>query len=220
MAIVFSDASFSQEFKAPNYALKSHETLEIARVETTAQATVISLVVENIRSEGGYFCADKNIFIIYPDGTRSKLKSSSGIPVCPDSYKFRTAGEKLSFVLTFPPLKKGIQYIDLLEDCNDNCFSFYGIILDNDLNKMIDDAFVLVEKGESANAMNSFINIAEKSVMKNPGVEGLLYLNIIKLARETGNTAKADEWYKKLASSTSPGTARYIKYLNDQGIKY
>ena len=71
---------YSQTVNHPNSGLKSHETLEISKVVTTAQKTVIFLSVEN-RITGGYFCADKNIFIIYPDGTRTRLISSNVVMI-------------------------------------------------------------------------------------------------------------------------------------------
>lgn len=215
--LVVTGFSFSQSILQPNYALKSHETLQIRKIEITSYRTVIFLSVEN-QTTGGYFCADKNIFIINPDGTRSKLISSSGIPVCPETYKFKAIGEKLNFVLTFSPLKTGTGWIDLTEDCNDNCFSFYGVVLDTLLNKKIDAAFVLAENKEPVLALDGFIDILNKVGNKNQGVEGLLYINIIKLAKETGNLSKASEWYFRLKSSGTPGVSRYVKYLNDQGI--
>lgn len=210
---------YSQTSLKPNYALKSLETLEISKVVTTAQKTIIFLTVEN-RITGGYFCADKNIFIIYPDGTRSKLISSKGIPVCPDTYKFKTIGEKLDFELTFSPLKKETQWIDLKEDCTEDCFSFYGVCLNNDLNKKIDDASVLAENKEPAKAVMSFINIAGTIDSRKSGIEGLIYMNIIKLAKETGNIQKAAEWYQKLKSPAIPRSELFIKHLNSQGIIY
>ena len=155
-----------------------------------------------------------------PIGKKIRLESSSGIPVCPDTYKFKVPGEKLEFVLTFPALKAGTRCIDLIEECADNCFSFYGIVLDNTLNDRIDNAFTLAENDEAAKAMISFIIIAEEIDKSNLGIEGLLYINIIKLARETGDDAKAAEWYKKFASSEAPRLSEYIKFLNDQGINY
>jgi hypothetical protein len=210
---------YSQTINRPNVGLRSHETLKISKVEITSQSTMIFLRVEN-RIAGGYFCADKNIFIIYPDGSRSKLTVSKGIPVCPDTYKFKTIGEKLDFVLTFPPLRKDPEWIDLIEDCMENCFSFYGVNLDNELNKKIDDASILAENEEPAKALISFIKIANTIDSKNSGIEGLIYINIIKLAKETGNNAKAAEWYKKLESSGIPRCELYIKHLNSQGILY
>ena len=210
---------YSQIITNPNYSLKSHETLNIIRVEVKPDVTVFYLTIEN-RITGGTFCADRNIYAIYPNGKRSRLESSSGIPVCPDTHRFKTTGEKLEFTLTFPPLKTGTKWIDLLEDCRDNCFSFYGIALNNDLNRRIDDAFALVEKGKPDEALNSFIDIAEEIDVENHGIEGLIYINIIKLSKERGDDAKAEDWYKKFKLSGAPRLTQYIKYLNDQGIKY
>jgi hypothetical protein len=215
----FVVTGYSQTYIKPNYALKSHETLELTKIDLSAQKTLIFLTVEN-RITGGYFCADKNIFILYPDGTRSKLTASKGIPVCPDSYKFKTIGEKLNFELTFPPLKPGTKWIDLIEDCSDNCFSFFGVCLNTDLNKRIDEASVLAENEKPAEALIDFIKIAGTIESKNSGIEGLIYINIINLAKETNNIQKASEWYSKLKLSGIPRKDLYIKHLNSQGIIY
>ena len=208
---------FSQNVSQPIVGLKSHETLDIIKVEVTSQKTLIYMIIEN-KITGGTFCADKNIFIVYPDGSRSRMASSDGIPVCPDTYKFNSIGQRLEFVLTFPALKQSTEWIDLIEECSENCFSLYGITLDNILNKKIDEAFVLAESKVPVMALDRFIDILNEIDNKNQGVEGLLYINIIKLAKETGNLSKASEWYLKLKSSDAPGLTRYIKYLNDQGI--
>ena len=209
----------AQTIISPNYSLKSHETLNIIKVEARSEAAIFYMSIEN-KIEKGSFCADKNIFIIYPDGKRSKLVSSSGIPVCPDTYQFRSPGEKLEFVLTFPPLKKGTEWVDLIEECSDNCFSFYGVSLDNEMNKRINDAFTLAENDEPVKAMGSFISIAGDVEESNSGIEGLLYINIIKLAVAAGDEVKAKEWYTKFKLSEAPRLSEYLKFLNDQGIKY
>lgn len=219
LTVICTGYSHAQSINHPNYALKSHETLEISKVDITEQKTVIYLNIEN-KIAGGYFCADKNIFILYPDGTKSNLISSKGIPVCPDTYKFKTIGEKLEFELTFSTVKKNTGWIDLIEDCSDNCFSFYGICLNTELNKKIEDATHFAEIGEPAKATLDFIAIANAINAKNSGIDGLIYLNIIQLSKETGNIAKASEWYGKLKSSDFPRRELYIKHLNSQGIKY
>jgi hypothetical protein len=219
LIMVLSGFLQSQTIINPNYSLKSHETLNIIKVEVRSEATLFYMSIEN-RIEGGTFCADKNIFITYEDGKRSKMVSSTGIPVCPDTYQFRAPGEKLEFVLTFPPLKKGTEWIDLVEECSDNCFTFYGICLNNDLNKRIDSAFSLAENDEPLSAMGSFIAILEDIDKNNSGIEGLLYINIIKLAKETGDNAKAEDWFRRFKISEAPRLTEYIKFLNDQGIKF
>jgi hypothetical protein len=217
--LLLSEASWSQSYIQPNYGLKSHETLIINKIEATNTTTTIFLTIEN-RIQGGTFCADKNIYIFYPDGTNSKLISSNNIPVCPDFHKFKTPGEKLDFTLTFPPLKKGVDWFDLIEDCNENCFHFYGVTLDNDLNRKINDAFSMAENDDPLKAMISFIDILESRDSKNTGIEGLLYVNIISLAKQSGNFGQAADWYKKMKNSGAPRLQDYFKFLNDQGIKY
>ena len=212
-------SSMAQTFIQPNYGLKSHETLVINKVEATTKAVTFYLTIEN-RISNGTFCADKNIYILYPDGTRSMLVSSYGIPVCPDAYRFNTIGEKLDFTLTFPPLKNGVEWIDLVEDCSDNCFHFFGITLDNELNRKLNDAFYLAENDDPVKAMISFIDILDDTDSRNVGVEGLIYVNIITLARQSGTIGSAVDWYNKLKNSGAPRVQEYIKFLNDRGIRY
>jgi hypothetical protein len=211
--------SFSQTYIQPNYALKSHETLEILKAEITGEKTVLYLAVEN-RINGGAFCADKNIFIVYPDGSKLKMINSSGIPECPDTYKFKTIGEKLRFTLTFPPLNPGTKWIDLIEDCNSNCFSFYGITLDIDLNKRLDEAFSFADKGENYKAISLLSVILEGIDNENAGIEGALYSDIIALMLKTGDRAGAEALYQKMLSSKAPRLDLYIKNLNSRGLKF
>jgi pentatricopeptide repeat protein len=177
------------------------------------------LSVEN-RIPGGTFCADKNIYVIYPDGSRSKLLSSKGIPVCPDSYKFKVTGEMLHFTLSFPKLKEGTGWIDLVEECSDNCFSFYGIILDNELNTEISEAVNLAEMGETTKSIETYRSILSEISGNNNGVEGSLYSDIISLLVKTGKTTQAKEWYDKMLQSDSPRLDLHIKNLNSRGIRF
>jgi len=210
---------YSQVIIQPNYGLKSHETLEIKKIETTSEATSFYMSIQN-RIQGGSFCADKNIFIIYPDRSKSKLVSSGGIPVCPDIYKFRAPGEKLDFVLVFPPLKAGTGWIDLVEECSENCFSFYGVTLDDELNKLLDDVFYKASNGKPSDNIILFKSVLDSIASQDLGIEGLLYINIINATVEEEDNVNTIVWYKRLALSNAPGLSQYLKYLNDKGIKY
>jgi hypothetical protein len=210
---------FSQTYIQPNVSLKSHETLEISKVEITDQKTVIYLSVENQIIEGN-FCADKNIYLICPDGSRLKLTQAKNIPVCPETYKFKNIGEKLQFTLDFSPLKEGPKWVDIVEDCTNHCFWFYGVTLDNDLNKKLDEAFSQASKGKPAENIVLFKTLLDSIDSQNLGIEGLLYINIINAAVENADNVSAIVWYKRLASSHAPRLSYYIKYLNDRGIKY
>jgi hypothetical protein len=65
-----------------------------------------------------------------------------------------------------------------------------------------------------------FIKIAGTIDSKNSGIEGLIFIDIIKLAKETNNIQKASEWYSKLKLSGIPRNELYIRHLNSQGITY
>jgi hypothetical protein len=212
-------SGLSQVILMPNSGLKSHQTLELNKIELTPERTTVAFTIEN-RIEGGNFCADKNIFIIYPDGTRSKLISATGIPHCPEIYKFKSIGEKLNFSLVFPPLKKGTEWIDIVEECSSNCFHFYGITLNMELNDRLDHAFVLATTNTPEKNIILFRSILESVVKQNPGIEGTLYINIINAANEAGDKVEAAVWYKRLLESKAPRVNEYIKFLNDRGIRY
>ena len=220
LTVICAGYSQSQSIEKPNYALKSHETLEISKVEIGSEATTVFLYVKNKRSEGGNFCADKNIYIVYPDGSRLKLTKANNIPKCPDTYNFKSVGEKLQFTLEFPPLKPGTKWFDLIEDCNSNCFWFYGVTLDNELNKKLDEAFNLASKGQPADNINLFKSILDDIDNQDLGIEGLLYINIINAAIGNDDKVGAAVWYKRMAASKAPRLNQYLKYLNDRGIKY
>jgi hypothetical protein len=212
-------SGYSQLFYEPNYALKSHETLELSKVEVSGSSTVVYLSLEN-RIANGTFCADRNIYLIEPDGKKLKLIKASGIPVCPESYKFKMIGEKLQFKLEFSSLKAGTKWVDIIEDCSDNCFSFYGVTLDNELNEKIDQALLMAEKGETSKAIALYKNIINSQNGSDNGVVGGIYADIITLSNKAGDKAGAGEWYKKLESSNVPRIQLYIKNLNSRGIKF
>ena len=217
--ILIADVSFSQSVIAPNYGLKSHETLEIKKVETTAEGTAIYMSVVN-RIKGGSFCADRNIFIRYPDGSQEKLIKADGIPVCPAQFKFRYDGERLDFVLRFPRLREGTAWIDIIEMCNDNCFSFYGVTLDNDLNNKLNSMFVRIGKEPPADIIPGLVRLIDATDGQNAGSEGLLYITAIKLYKDAGDNSKASEFYARFLKSGAPELQRYIRNLNSQGIRY
>ena len=210
---------FSQTYYHPDVGLKSHSTLDILKIENTEEKSVIYFSVIN-RITGGNFCADKNIFIIYPDGTKSKLISSNGIPVCPESYNFKSIGEKLQFSLVFPSLKEGVKWIDIEEECSDNCISLYGITLDNELNTKISEAVSLADKGKTFKAISVYKVIIENLTTADDGLKGALYTDIISLMVDNEDRAGAEEWYKKLVASQAPRLELYIKNLNSRGITF
>lgn len=219
LAMMFPVILFPQDIPHPNYALKSHETLEITKIAVTPDKTVISMNIEN-KIQGGQFCADRNIYAVYPDGTRIRMTSSSGIPACPATYKFKAPGEKLDFILNFPPLKETPGWIDIIEDCADNCFSFYGVVLSSDLNKRINEAVILSEKGDDINAVEHYRQLLKELDGSNHGMEGAIYSDLIILLERSGKKAEAGNIYRKLKSSNIRNREKFLLNLNSRGIKF
>lgn len=217
--IAINGPVFSQTYNRPAIGLKSHETLEILKVDVTSDKTILYLSVEN-KIEGGTFCADKNIFLIYPDGSRSKLEKATGIPQCPKYYLFKNKGEKLAFSLTFPVLKPGTGWFNLIEECNNNCFSIYGVLLDDELTRKIEEAIATVDRGEIDSAIDVYKKLVQNTQKSNEGIAGSLYSDLISLLVKRGYPAQASEWYRKLSLSDVPGRQLYINNLNSRGIKF
>ncbi len=218
-AILFSLSVVAQVIEKPNQAMKSPETLTLNKIETVKGKSVFYFTLES-KIANGYFCLDKNTYIIYPDGSKERLLKASGIPECPDNYNFKNAGDKLDFSLSFPALRKDAQWVDLVEDCSSGCMFLYGITLNRQLNSDLDKAFSESEKSTPENSVRIFSNILESIDSKNLGIEGLLYLNIINASLEAGDKVGAEVWYKRLGASGAPRLNFYLKYLNDKGIKF
>lgn len=208
-----------QTFNKPATGLRSHETLEILKVDVSGNRTAVYLAVEN-RIKDGSFCADRNIYIISPDGTRLKLESAYNIPQCPEYYKFKSIGERLYFTLTFPALKPGTGWIDIIEDCNENCFRIYGILLNDDLTRGISEAVKMADNGQTDTAIKVYKGLIERAGKQDEGITASLYSDLVTLLVQKGYSAQASEWYLRLLSSELPHKQLYIDNLNSQGIKF
>lgn len=209
----------AQTFTGPAVGLKKPQTLEVLGVELNGEKTVIRLSVEN-KIKGGTFCADRNIFIITPDGLRIRLEKASGIPQCPAVHKFKKEGEILEFSLIFPALDPVPGWIDLVEECGDNCFSAYGILLNDEFSRRIDEAFIYAGKGQTDSAIGLYRKLIGDAGAREAGIAGSLYCDLISLMASKGYKASAAEWYRKLASSDLPGKQMYLDNLNFHGIRY
>jgi hypothetical protein len=205
---------YPQTIFNPNYGLKSHPTLDIVSVVLTGSSATLNMVIEN-RILDGTFCADKNIFIILPNGRHLKIKDTEGIPRCPETYTFQKFGEKLFFSLSFPGLPEGTQWFDLIEDCDNACFSFNCVILDAGLNQKIDQAYTLTGSGKQEEAYREFEGILNDIDGKKCTYEGAVYWNLIQLSKKMGNADKATEWLSKLQKSRNPLKEKFIESLEN-----
>ncbi|VAW28534.1 hypothetical protein MNBD_BACTEROID07-1607 [hydrothermal vent metagenome] len=185
---------FGQTIKVPNFAVATHPFL-INQIAWQKDGFMIELTIEN-QSPNGYFCASKHI---YMQNIRNKKKlfmiRSENIPVCPNVYRFKWKGEKLTFKLFFPKPDTNIRYVDVIEKCKSNCFSIFGLILDPEMNEAINQGYNAFDNGDFQKAYENF----KKAIDKNTAYPyGFLYANIIKVLAEQKNYTAAKSWYKKL----------------------
>jgi len=180
-----------------NFAVATHPIV-VKAIHRYADSLVMELSIEN-QSPTGYFCINKNVFM--QDLKRGKdipIIRSEGIPVCPDNYHFRWVGEKLNFKLVFPETDTSIHFVNLIEACNNHCFSIYGLILNRKMNEEINLGYDSFSHGNLNFALKSFENV----IKENPAYPfGFLYAHIIKILLQQKKYEEAKTWYQKLQAS-------------------
>ena len=143
--LLFAFRGTAQIYEQPNYSLTSHPTLDIVSVERWEDQMVVNLSLKNERYSGA-FCIDSNTVLKNSLGKEEyKLLSMEGIPSCPEVYRFKSIGERIAFSLTFPAVPDNVLYIDLVENCGENCVNIKYILLDEDLNTGLNEGFRLFE---------------------------------------------------------------------------
>lgn len=188
---------FSQQIVNPNFAMASHP-MKITKIESIDNQTIIELTIEN-QTDNGNFCADKNIYV-QDLGNKKKFQliKSTGIPVCPDRYSFNFVGESLTFKLYFPKLSGETKYLNLIENCDQYCFSIKGIILDSEMNQSIDLGYNYYSSGKLDFALQAFKQAIEK---RTNYPFGFIHLNIIQILAEKNDFTGAKLWYNKILNS-------------------
>jgi len=212
--LFFPVLGFSQDYYYPIAVELSHPELVIKRISFNEKNTVVDLSVTN-NILGGWFCADKNIYILNKvNNKRYNLRGSKNIPNCPDKYEFRIIGEKLEFTLYFESIPNHGERIDLVEDCNNSCFYFKDILLNNDKNRdihLFETSVIQYESGNIDQAENNFKKIIS-TIPDNPThVYGFAYSYLYKIALKKGDKAKAEEWKSEFMKSNLPNKDYYLK---------
>lgn len=202
----------SQEIKNPNFAVVSHPMI-VDQISYTDENLIIQLTIEN-KIIGGSFCADKDIYV---QDVLKELKLpllySENIPTCPQTYNFRWIGEKLTFQLYFPKPTYQIKYLNIIENCDDNCFSIYGLILDAEMNKLVDQAFSFFDERNYDSSKETLI----KLITDYPDYPfGNLYLNLIQVLLIQDNIADAKSYYQQLSDSNFHDKKFILDQLKDE----
>jgi hypothetical protein len=208
----------AQIYEFPNYSLSSHPTLDVTSIERWEDRMIVSLSLKNERYSGE-FCIDSNTVLKNSlTGDEYHLRGMEGIPACPETYRFKTVGERISITLEFEPVPDEANYLDLLESCLDNCVSIRYILLDEDLNSRLNDGIRLYEMGKAVNSLQVFNDLMETEYDDYSPVFGTVYLYMIALHYELGKSKDARAVIQQLKDSNIIGRDDFIETARDNGI--
>lgn len=210
--------AFAQSVHSPNYGLKSPLTAEIISVDFNPENTVIVMTLTS-DINNAFFCIDRNTFLTGPDGMRYRLQDLKGLPYCPRTYKFKSPGETTTFTLTFPPTGF-LSWFSVVEECMGGCLSFRGVTTDPEINRRLDEAYALADRGENIAAYRIFEDLVSELDTSDLGIEGSLYSNLILLDRKMGRNESARKWYDRMMTSDTPDLGLYLENLKREGIDY
>lgn len=211
----------SQVFDMPNAEVKSHAELTITRIQITDDYTIVYLRNQNMLLKDAWACVDRKTSIRTSDDVKHFLLRAENIPLCPDLFRFDSLGQIHEFILYFPPVDSRKGRIDLVEDCDQSCFFFRGIILDNKLNRDIhayDEAYAFYLKKEFENSIRIFSGIVEDIPVNPTHIYGFSYYYLVLICNESGDKKGAEDWFEKLKSSGLPNTTSIIKRIEELGI--
>jgi hypothetical protein len=223
LSFIFSNILVGQiTIEKPNAAEQSQPELKILSIVFHRDSTVVNLSIENKLAAGGWYCADKKIYIEDPKSRyRYFLIKTRGIPTCPAVHNFTRAGEILNFTLTFTPIKSIPKLVNLIEDCNQSCFSFKGIILDKNLNDDINTYTSGVEHyaaNRTKEAIECFMKVVEEIPEFPTHVYGYSYFNLIRIFHDKGDEATKQFWLEQMERSTLPDKKYFIEALQKEGV--
>jgi hypothetical protein len=179
---------------------------------------VLNLTLKNERY-GGTFCIDSSTVLRNSlDGKEFGLISMEGIPACPDTYRFKSIGESISLSLTFPPVPDEVKYIDLIEQCEENCISIKYILLDEELNSRLGEGIQLYELGRPEASLRVFEDILDTSYDGKSPVFGTVYLYLVAIHYELGSAKDARRVFGELRESEIIGREDFIETARETGI--
>lgn len=183
------------------------------KITKSSDGISLQMLIKNARDEGGSFCVNKNTTLI-AGGLHYKLQSFENIPECPEVHEFEFIGDNLIFHLHFPPIPSGINIIEISENCNDNCFYFKGLIIDQKMNDELNSAFEYYESGMLLEGLAEYKDLLIKYEEKEPALEALSYFYIVKILEEIGNDQESFKWFESFLEKDIPDSEWVIEKLS------
>jgi tetratricopeptide (TPR) repeat protein len=220
---IFNIQAFSQIIDLPVFNTKSHKTLVIDKIERTSAQTVFYMSITNeIENGNSSFCADRQIYIKESKGDRMYfMDRSEGIPTCPESHNFNKAGEVLEFMLYFPAIPANVSEIDLIENCSDNCFYFYGVVLNPTINneiKLFEKGVALFTDKKLEPALTCFLKINQTASDTESNIYAYSSYIIPLIYFQIGDTQNARNYYLKLKDSQVKDKEYFIEKLQNENF--
>ncbi len=205
-----------QQVIKPNYGLKNPEPIEVIRVRLNGTQTMVDMSIQN-QVRNGYFCIDENTFIEISEGSRLKLKEVNGLPLCPEIYEFSSVGEKVYFTLVFAELPESTSWFDIVEYCEENCFSVLALNLDEDINEKINKAFNALDRFDPEEAIRIFRDMLPGMQASGHGLTGSVYLNLVELLAANNRDDEVRRLVSEFKSSPMPHKESYQEILTTMG---
>nr|WP_320056951.1 serine protease [uncultured Bacteroides sp.] len=126
----FTNVLYSQIVLYPNFNKKDVQYLDLTKSDVSSSETKLFFRYTSPSTylNGGWVSINKNTFIQDNlTGKKYYLQRAENIPISPETYNFKSVGEKLEFILYFPPIPDTVSTIDIIESENDEAFNFYGV---------------------------------------------------------------------------------------------
>jgi hypothetical protein len=124
----------------------------------------------------------------------------------------------MDFSLVFPAIPDEVKYIDLFEGCVDACVSVKYILLDEELNNRINEGFNLYEIGRLSASLEIFKDIMESGYDNYSPVFGTLYLYMMSIHFELGQSIEVRRIFDELKESSIIGKDEFIETARDAGL--
>jgi len=216
--LLMATGLYAQVYDQPIYSLTSHPTLDIISVERWEDQMVLTLTLKNERYSGS-FCLDSNTILRNSIGKEEyTLVGMDGISACPEVYRFKSIGERITIILEFQAVPDDVKYIDLIENCNENCLDIKYILLDEEINASLNQGIRLYELGKSKAALQVFEDLMNAEYDGFSPVFGTVYLYLISIHYELGSSKDARRVFQELRESSIVGRDEFVETARDNGI--
>lgn len=143
--ISFSTAKTFAQIQNPQIKHADIPECEIMQIGLTDSATHVffKYSVPPKYSNGGWICVGENFYIKdNQTGIKYKMLNSLNIPICPTKEVFSNTNQIHYFSLSFQPIPKETQEIDIIES-PENGFNFFGVSLKE--NQQVDNSINYVK---------------------------------------------------------------------------